>query len=70
MSRECSCVAIERRAFTAGYKEGVRAHSIWKDGAQVVGSQRQPLADAIYNIESGRSPYFNDVLAVWERERR
>ena len=62
--------ARERKAFTDGYKEGVRTYAIWTDGVQLVGAMQRPLKEVIDGIDYGRDRYFDAVLATWESRRK
>jgi len=66
MGKTLSVRDKERRAFLKGYKQGVKAYAVWKDGIEKVGMFQQDLDKVFREIEQGKDTYFE---AGWDDYR-
>lgn len=54
------------QAYAEGWRRGIEAYSIWKDGRQLVGSGRYSLEDARKTAAEDSKPLFE----IWLRRQR
>ena len=54
---EAELLAVRREALVEGWAAGVRLYAVWKDGDQLVGVSRRPLAEVLE-----RNPYLEGPI--------
>jgi hypothetical protein len=54
--------------FRQGYLEGVKAHAVWRNGEQLVGTMQHRWPDYADRLVAGKDSYFNEILGIYKQE--